>query len=183
MKQALTIAAIACVLIACNNQARQTSTAPDATTEKQEAVLKIPDNVPYKVQYASWVPGDPNRTKLLLDMYKNWDDKKIDEVEKAFADSVAFDDPSGYSVQVARPHLLDSLKKWRSNTDSMFTTIITALSIHSPDKNEDWVCIWALNHWTKKGKMDSSFTNDNWQLKNDKIVYMTSLEQKQLKKM
>jgi hypothetical protein len=182
MKHVFIVLSIAGLAVACNNQPATTETVTDAKKDAKEiATLSIPADVPYKAVYTSWVPGDANNIKIALDMYKNWDDKKMDLVEHVFADSATFDDPSGHRSSVVRPHLIDSLKKWRAYSDTSYSSIVTAISIHSPDKNEDWVCIWAMNHWSRKGKLDSSFSNDNWQFKNGKIVYLTSLEQKPIK--
>jgi hypothetical protein len=82
-----------------------------------------------------------------------------------------------------KQNILDSFKVWRGMSGSLSSDVITGLSLHSPDKNEDWVLTWSLNRWTSKdGKTDSSYSNDNWQLKNGKIAYMTSFEQKIKKK-
>jgi hypothetical protein len=181
MKHVLSVLSMAIIAVACNNEPK-TAEATDAKPTKEVATLTIPEDVPYKAMYTNWVPGDAANIKTILDMYKNWDDKKMAAVETIFADSVVFDDPSGRQSRVVRPHLLDSLTKWRNYSDTTYTDIITAISLHSPDKNEDWVCVWSMNHWKdKKGKLDSSFTNENWQLKGSKVVYLTALEQKAIK--
>jgi hypothetical protein len=183
MKHVLSVLSMALIAVACNNQPATETAATDNKPAKEVATLTVPEGVPYKVVYNSWVPGDASNIKTILDMYKNWDDKKMTAVEAIFADSMVFDDPSGRQARVARPHLLDSLTKWRNYSDTTYTDIITAISLHSPDKNEDWVCVWSMNHWKdKKGKLDSSFTNENWQFKGNKVVYLTALEQKAIRK-
>jgi hypothetical protein len=182
MKQFLSLLAAAACLTACNNPSTTaTTTKTDSTAPVAAArptVYTVPAGVPYKVQYGSWSLGDPQNVKMMLDMYKNWDDNKIDVVAAACADTFRLDNPNGYHVTLTKATILDSLKKWRNMSTSLSSDIIVALPLHSPDKNEDWVCIWCVNHWTdKKGKTDSSFSNDNWQIKMGKIAYMTSLEQ------
>ena len=182
MKHVLSLLSMAIVIVACNNQPATETAATDTKPSKETATMTVPEGVPFKVMYTSWTPGDAANTKTILDMYKNWDDKKMTAVEAIFADSVVFDDPSGYQARAARPALLDSLTRWRNLADSTYAEIITAMSLHSVDKNEDWVCVWAMNHWKdKKGKWDSSFNNENWQFKAGKVVYLTALEQKAIK--
>jgi hypothetical protein len=89
---------------------------------------------------------------------------------------------AGVRIRTTKQSLMDSLKSWRGQSDKLSSDIITGLSIHSPEKNEDWVLVWSMNHFTSKaGKVDSVFSNDNWQVKNGKLVYLTSLEQKPIK--
>ena len=180
MKRVVILVSVASLAIACNNQPKATEPTTTAVkVDKSIATLSIPADVPFKAIYTNWVPGDAGNIKIMLDMYKNWDDGKIDLAEKIFADTVTFDDASGHRFTLTRPHLIDSLNKWRAYYAKNSTDIVTALSLHSPDMNEDWVCIWGHGRWTdKKGKSDSSFTNDNWRFQNGKVVYGTTLEQK-----
>jgi len=56
--------------------------------------------------------------------------------------------------------------------------IISAISLHNDDLNDDWVQILAYNKWTyKDGGKDSMLYYDNWRLTNGKIDYLTTLEQ------
>ena len=56
--------------------------------------------------------------------------------------------------------------------------IISALSLHNDDLNDDWVQILAYNKWTyQDGAKDSMLYFDNWRVTNGKIDYLTTLEQ------
>ena len=164
------------VLSACNS-----STSVDAE-KSADTSATASVQLPYEMQYKDWKMGDPNNLKFLLDMYKNWDNNNMQPVVDAFADTCVFDTPSGYRMTLAKPAMLDSFTKWRGSNQSVSTEIVTGLSLHNMDKMEDWVTIWSMNKWTdSKGKSDSSFSNDNWQLKGGKIVFLSSLEQKAIK--
>ncbi|HEY6978319.1 MAG TPA: hypothetical protein VH396_18605 [Chitinophagaceae bacterium] len=181
MKRLSFLAIVALLLAGCGNQPSAEST----DKEKSETPVggAMPVDLPYKMQYSNWTMGDPQNLKIILDMYKNWEDNKLDAAAAAFADSTYYDLANGNMAVTTKQNILDSFKVWRGMSGSLSSDVITGLSLHSPDKNEDWVLTWSLNRWTSKdGKTDSSYSNDNWQLKNGKIAYMTSFEQKIKKK-
>ena len=158
--------------MACNDKA-------DSDAASTTAAPPPPVQLPYELQYKSWEMGDPANVKLVLDMYENWENNQMEATVAAFADSTTFDFPSGNHASLTSANILDSFKVWRSYSGTISTDVISALSIHSTDKNEDWVTIWSFGRWTdRNGKADSSFSNDNWQIKNGKITYLSSLEQK-----
>ena len=179
MKKMLFAVFAIAIIAACNNEKKTDDKMSDV---KKETTASAPSDLPYKMQYTNWEMGDPKNLKMVLDMYKNWEDNKLDAVASSFGDSATFEMAAGVRMMTTRQSLMDSLKSWRGQTDKLSSDIITGLSMHSPEKNEDWVLIWAMNHSTDKtGKVDSVFSNDNWQVKNGKLVYLTSLEQKPIK--
>ena len=179
MKKMLFAVFALAIIASCNNEKTKEE---KMSGEKKETAVSSPPDLPYKMLYTNWEMGDPKNLKMVLDMYKNWEDNKLDAVASNFGDSAIFEMAAGVRLMTTKQSLLDSLKSWRGQSDKLSSDIITGLSMHSPEKNEDWVLIWAMNHSTDKaGKVDSVFSNDNWQVKNGKLVYLSSLEQKPIK--
>ena len=55
--------------------------------------------------------------------------------------------------------------------------IVSAVSLHDTESNEDWVTITTYNKWVEKsGKRDSVLYNDNWRFKNGKIDFLMSYD-------
>jgi hypothetical protein len=181
MKRSSFITVVTLLLFGCGSQ--PSAEATDKEKSETPATVAAAVDLPYKMQYSSWTMGDPQNLKIILDMYKNWEDNKLDAVAAVFADSTYYDLADGSMSVTTKQNILDSFKVWRGMNSALSSDVITGLSLHSPDKNEDWVVTWSLTRWTsKKGKTDSSYSNDNWQLKNGKITHMTSFEQKIKKK-
>ncbi len=179
MKKLSILVVAVSIIMACNSEKKKEEKTGD---DKKQTSVSAPADLPYKMIYTQWEMGDPQNLKMVLDMYKNWEDNKLDAVASAFGDSTTFEMAAGVRINTTKQNLMDSLKSWRGQSDKLTSDIVTGVSLHSPDKNEDWVLVWAMNHATDKaGKTDSVFSNDNWQVKNGKIVYLSSLEQKPIK--
>jgi hypothetical protein len=53
--------------------------------------------------------------------------------------------------------------------------IVAVTNLHSTDKNTDWVGVWYKETDTyKTGKVDSAFYQDDNNVKNGKMVYISS---------
>jgi hypothetical protein len=177
-KKMLWLFIFVCFFIACNNEEAKTA----APEEKNEAKPATTVTMPFKIQYSDLEMGDPNNAKMVLDMYKNWNDNKLDNMAGIFGDTLVIEDARGNRIIVPHAGLQDSLAKWRGMSTTLSSDIVAALSMHSKEHADDWVLIWTMNKWTgKDGKKDSVFSNDNWQIRNGKLTFLSSLEQKPVK--
>src|SRR5678816_1383593 len=92
MKQLLIVLSATSVLIACSNDKKteETSAKPE---EKKESVAIA---YPYAAAFSSdFSIGDANHSKIVLDLYKMWEDGKVDDFRSLLADSVSIDFPDG----------------------------------------------------------------------------------------
>lgn len=173
MKQLLIII-FAITFSACNDS--------KTVSENKENSAGASVEFPYKMQYADWSFGDANNTKLVLDMYKAWEDNRMEDAAKAFGDSTTYDFHDGTRATTVKASALDTFRVWRSANSKMSYDIITAIPLRSKDKNEDWVSVWANAKWTAKdGKTDSAMHNGNWHIENGRIVAVIFLEKKPTK--
>ena len=163
---------ISVVLFSCQDEKKEPEITP--TTESPKPLPEFA----YPVERSHWNIGDPNNTKLVLDMYRAWDGNDANTVAGFFADSIALDMPDARRV-VAKGDVFERFAKARRQYTDASHRIISANSLHNDDYDEDWVQILSYNKWTyQDGVKDSMLYFDNWRLKNGKINYLTSLEQK-----
>src|ERR1039457_1706973 len=84
---------------------------------------------------------------------------------------VKYDDASGMHFYGPVDKLLAYAKKDVDGLDSMRFDISMWQSAHLNDKNEDWVNIWSTERrYAKNGKADTVLMQENWQVKDGKVV-------------
>lgn len=147
--------------------------------KESEVVEKPLPAFAYPVDRAHWKIGDPDNTKLVLDMYRAWDANDANTVAGFFADSASMDMPDGRRLLLNKDNVYEKFAKGRKQYTDASNKIISAISLHNDDYDEDWVQVLTYNKWSyQDGVKDSSLYFDNWRLKNGKINYLNSLEQK-----
>jgi hypothetical protein len=127
----------------------------------------------YKATYSSdiTVPGNPVYAQKVLQVWKMFETANIQAMKPYFADSVKYDDASGMHFYGPTEKLLAYAKQDIDGLDSMRFDITQWQSAHVNDKNEDWVNIWSRERrYPKKGKPDTVLMQENWQVKNGKVV-------------
>lgn len=120
----------------------------------------------------NWEPGNQQNLALVLSSLKAYEDGKVEECLKYFADSIdiAWD---YYDGKVSK----DTLRAWftdgRNQLSSMKINMDDYETVVSKDKKNNWVSLWYKQIWTdKKGKTDSVFQMDDLKVENGKIVIL-----------
>ena len=165
-------------IFSCGDEKKEpeTSTTPELATPEPEKALP---EFAYPVDRSHWKMGDPANTKLILDMYQAWDAKDGAAVAAFFADSADMDMPDGRRLLLRKDDVFEKFAKARSQYTNTSNKIVSAMALHNDDHNDDWVQIMTYNKWAyKDGVKDSMLYFDNWRLKDGKIVYLNSLQQK-----
>lgn len=183
MKKVLLLSTTCLFIFSCANNADKTTATSSDTTKVAAASSSSTPAVeyPYTATYSSQMEaGDPNNSKKVLDIYKDYDNGNLLAHKDYFADSVAFDFADGSMVMGTRDSILNIAQKGRNNLKSAEDKIITFVSSHAKDKGENWVSVWTKEIDTHKdGKIDSIILNENWMLNKDgKIAYMAQLSAK-----
>ncbi len=156
-----------------------TSSTPDASSaagkDSAQAV-----SLPYTATYSSsFVAGKPADVATVLNSYKAWQDGDMAAMKTVFGDSVMMIFPSGFVFNNTLDSLIKDAKKVRDSLSKVDLTFYAWTSNHSVDKNEDWVNVWYKEIDTyKTGKVDSMVYQDDNRLKDGKIVWVSSHEQK-----
>jgi len=169
--------ALTVLIFSCQDEKKEpeTSTATEATAETPKPLPEFA----YPVDRANWKMGDPANTKLILDMYKAWDAKDATAVAGFFADSANMDMPDGRRLALKKDNVYEKFAKARSQYTNTSNQIVSAMALHNDDHNDDWVQIMTYNKWAyQDGVKDSMLYFDNWRLKDGKIIYLNSLQQK-----
>lgn len=129
---------------------------------------------PYVAQYSSdiTVPSHPEIAQKVLTVWKMFESNQIDAMKPYWADSITYHDAGGLNFHGSTNDLLNLAKKDIDGLDSLRFDIIVWESQHINDKNEDWVRIWANERrYAPKMKPDTSMIQENWKVKDGKIVY------------
>jgi hypothetical protein len=175
MKRLLFLCFAICFLYACSSNSNTESSAADTTaaaksSEAEKAALPA-ITYPYTATYSSdFKVGDPNHAKALLDLYTMWDAGKVSDMRSFFADSIDLTFSDGTHFKGGADSILKEIAKFRGSYKSVTSKVQGWLPVHSNDKNEDWVLIWAREIRTSnKGKTDSSDLHEIWHVKNGKF--------------
>jgi hypothetical protein len=167
--------ALSVFLFSCNDEKKEAENKTPVTTTEPKPLPEFA----YPVDRAHWSIGDPGNTKLVLDMYHAWDQKDGAAVAGFFADSANMDMPDARRLALNKSNVYEKFAKARSQYDNTSNKIISAVSLHNDEYNEDWVQVMTYNKWEyKDGVKDSMLYFDNWRLVNGKINYLNSLQQK-----
>ena len=167
------------IAFSCNNEATTSKEAAKdtmaVTAEPTPAVM----NYPYTIEHPdNWAVGSASNTLAVLTSLKAWEDGKVDESVKYFADSVQvkFD---GFEKKLSN----DSLRVFFAGARKAYKSVKIKMSdwesVISKDKKEEWVTVWYRQSWeTSKGKKDSSDIINDLQLKDGKIVRLDEYSRK-----
>jgi hypothetical protein len=151
------------------------------------AVNLLPDsiNYPFKATYSSKVVESPHPEYLqtVLHIWKLFESNKIDEMKPLYADTVKYEDASGYTFYGKSDSLLSFARKDIEGLDSLRFDISMWENIHLADRNEDWVYIWSTERrYPKNGKADTSLIHEQWRIANGKVNYFNQYKSKVPKK-
>jgi hypothetical protein len=142
-------------------------------TAKQVELPALPASVVLK----NWEPGDPQLAASIAGLYQAWDSDSPTDMAAYLADSTVYDWPNGVRISTNKETVEAELRKWRNTYSSTTNTPFSLISLHNKDLDQDWVIAWVWNKWEiKGGRKDSLLVCDNWLLKNGKVVYLNSSE-------
>jgi hypothetical protein len=171
MKKILVLG-IAALLGSCSNSPKETT-----VTESKEDTLQStpapppPVDLPYKASYSSdWSIGDPKYTKIVLDFYKALEADNIAGSIDYFEDSVQFSTYDNRTIKRSKEEMFKLVKDFRKRFKSLNQEFYAFVTLHSNDRNEDWVGLWIKERGIRlNGKPDSTNYQENWRFRNGKV--------------
>jgi hypothetical protein len=137
-------------------------------------------DMPYKATYSSnFEMGNPAHCKLILELWKDWDDNMFDRHADAFADTVTMFFSNG-QMSKGKDSVMASTKSYRGSMASAKSTIHAFMPLRSVDMKENWVAIWGSEEDTwKDGKKTMTTLHEIWRFNKDgKIDLMRQFEAK-----
>lgn len=165
----LWIIAASVLLTACGQKSPADNKDTSAMADKDTLVYA------YKATYSSdiTVPGNREYAQKVLLVWKAFETGQIQARRSFFADTVTYNDASGMHFYGLVDSLLAFAKRETEGLDSLRFDISSWTSFHINDKNEDWVNIWCTERRYPKngGHADSTLMQENWKVKDGKIVY------------
>lgn len=171
MKNRFFVLALLGILASCNNKPAEPVTEVKETTPEPTAVT-----YPYTAGYSSdFRMGDPALAKMVLDMYKEVEENRVDSIGKYYADTVIRYNFNQRLMTLGRDEMVKLAKDFRSQFKEFSETPLAWVSLHSNDKNEDWVITWIKEKVTyNNGKQDSTTYQENWRFRDGKIYMVDS---------
>jgi len=168
MKKIIYLIVGVCFLASCNNEKNAENNTSSA--DKTKPVYSYP------VKYTEWEIGNSENSKTVLDFYYAWYHKDLSKIASLFADTIRLRIPTERNeIVAANNEINEKLQANRSMYDSTSNNILSAVSLHDRESNEDWVMITTYNKWVEKdGKRDSVLYHDSWRLSNGKINFLMS---------
>ncbi len=92
MKQFLTALIAILFLGACNNEKKTDEASPKPDEKAGSASIAYPYTPEYSHDFSM---GNANHAKMVLDLFKMWEENKLDEMKSLLADSVWIEFPDG----------------------------------------------------------------------------------------
>ena len=119
-------------------------------------------DLPYKATYSSdFKMGNPAYSKIILDLWKDWDDNTFDKHDY-FSDTVVMYLPDS-SVVKGKAENLAGAKKYRGGMKSAKSVIHAWVPLHSNNTNQDIVCIWGTETDTwPDGRVETRDLHEVW---------------------
>ena len=147
---------------ACNNDTKVAG-ASETKTETPAVSFSLP------VSYSSsFEMGDPKYSAMIVQgSWKDWMDNNMDNMKSWLADTlVAYQ--SNNVIARGADSLIAQWKRERAKLSVSVDTIDAVMSVHSTDKNENWVLVWATAYDTKlDGTRDTIPVMETWRINKD----------------
>ena len=121
--------------------------------------------------------GNSKYSEMVAQLWKDFDDNKLDANASYFADSIVMDLPN-WRFNGTRDSLLAVTKQYRNDLEGVKSSIDAIMSVKSTDVGDDWVLIWGREYITKGEKIDSSGVHEAWRFnKSGKIDWVMQFRQ------
>jgi hypothetical protein len=131
--------------------------------------LKNMENMsyPYTADYSSnFVIGNPANSKVILELWKDWDDNAFDR-HNYFADTVVMYLSDGTVIK-GKDSTLAGAKRFRGSMSTATSNVHAWIPLKSVDKNEDWVAVWGTETDTyADGKTAIRDLHEIWRFNKD----------------
>jgi hypothetical protein len=164
---------IAVIVFASCNGGTSTTAADSTSTAKIDSSKKA-ISYPFEIGYSTQFEFiDPEKSKMVLDLWKDYDNNTLDNAKDKFADTVRMIF-AGMEMRASRDSIIAATKESRNSYSSVESKVDVVMAVKSTDKKDDWVLVWGDEiHTDKNNKTDTVAMHEVWQLnKEGKVVFM-----------
>ncbi len=172
MKKILLCLSIGTLLLSCNSNKEKT-----ASTETTDSGTKSAVDLPYTASFSSSWSTDVSDAdlKTVLVSYKDWADGNMDNVAKAYSDTLEWSKATGEHYKLPNAEIMKMWKTYRDSLSSVTIDMQAWQKMYSTDKKDGFIVTWYKEIDTYKGgKADSAYYHDINLVKDGKI---SALEQ------
>lgn len=177
----ITICALLLVFLSKENFAQEKVKAKENKTKMKDGDAKMKmkntnmDNTtyPYKANYSSnFKIGNPAQAKMILELWKDWDDNAFDRHDY-MADTVVMFFPDGSMIK-GKDSSLTGAMRYRGSMSSATSTLDAWIPLKSVDRNQNWVAVWGSETDTwPDGKTETREIHEIWRFNKDgKVDFM-----------
>lgn len=123
--------------------------------------------------------GKSENAQKVLDIWKDWEENRLDRNNDYFADTMTAYFASGGMVK-GKADFIKSGMEYRGKLKSVKSTIFAITPLRRDEMNEDVVTIWGMDESTMAdGKIETVYLNEVWWFNKDgKITEMRQWEAK-----
>ena len=163
---------IAIVLFMLSCSQNQSASAPAG--DSSQMAKADTTSYAYKAGYSSsFSVGKSEDAKTVLAIWKAYEENKLADTKNLWADSVTLQFEN-YTFRGTRDSAIAGGNADRSQFTSVIDSVDVWLPLHSNDRNEDWVAVWAREFTVdKKGKKDTADIHEIWSLRDGKVRFMS----------
>lgn len=159
----------------CNESFAQETTKVKDDMGKMKKKGMSMDNIsyPYTANYSSdFVIGKPEQAKMILDLWKDWDDNLLDRHDY-MSDTLVMYFSDG-SMMKGKDSCLAAAKRFRGSLTSATSSLDAWIPLRSVDRNQDWVALWGSEtDVLPDGKTSKRDVQEIWRINKDgKVVFM-----------
>lgn len=163
MKNFIACACMGVLLLSCNNEKTETVVSADTAMTAKPLMLAYTPSYSSSFEVANPELAAP----VVKGSWKDWENNTLDNMRDWVADTIiAFH--SDNTMVRGIDSLMARWKKGRADYTSVIDTIQAVTTLHSNDKNENWVLVWAKEINTKAdGTKDTAFVQETWRINKD----------------
>lgn len=152
---------------ACNQDARTDSIGSNPVSPAVDSAITYAYTPSYS---SSFEIGNPNHSKIVLEVWKAFDENKLDGIRSHLADSLVMRFGDGTEINTSADSVIVLTKEYRNSVDTIASHPAAFISLRSTDKNEDWVAVWATEFVVTNGVRDSSRLHELWHFNQDRKI-------------
>ncbi len=154
----------------CSNPQPEDTKAGTDTPASTTASVQYPYNMRYSSDFSM---GDTSDAKIVMTLWKQFDENRLDESLGYFADSVMMIFPDGNTVNAGKDSVLAMTKAYRAEYSNVRSEVDVVLPVKENSKGDRWVLVWGEEYHEKAGKKDSALLHEVWMFnKAGKIAFM-----------
>ncbi|MFL5742628.1 MAG: hypothetical protein ACJ75B_20565 [Flavisolibacter sp.] len=165
---------------ACNsNKEPKVESASTVDSTSKEKI-----SYPYDIKYSSqFEMGDPNQSKVILNLWKDFDNGNLSDSKQYFADTVDIHLAGGMMMHASKDSIISAVQRHRDMLSAVTSAVQAVMAFRSTDRNENWVSVWGDEVDTHKdGKIDSVSLQETWRFNKDGKVDLLFQYERQLTK-